>query len=340
MENTEKERPVIGITIGDFNGIGPEIILKCLADTRILDLCIPVIYGSSKILGQYRKLLQLEQLNYNASKDIKNINKKKVNIINCWKDEYKIEPGKPTNQSGKCALTALEQASRDIKEERIDGLVTAPISKKNIRAHDFQFYGHTDYLCKTLEKEAVLMCMLSEQLKLAVATDHIPLHKVAENLTHENLKRKTGLFLESLKSDFGITKPKLAVLGLNPHAGEEGELGNEEQEVIIPVIKEFREQNEIIFGPYAADGFFGSGAFKNFDGIMAMYHDQGLTPFKLLAFNEGVNFTAGLDAIRTSPDHGTAFDIAGKNTADPASLRKAIYMACDIHKFKKGGIFV
>lgn len=329
------ERPIIGITQGDFNGVGPEIILKVLSDNRIHKICIPVIYGSYKVLFKYKKLLNIsEDIHFQQIRSTKELNPKKNNLITCWEEDFEVNPGNASAESGKTAFLAIERAVDDALAKKIDALVTAPINKKNIQSNNFKFLGHTEYLSEKSDSEA-LMTMIAEDLRVALVTSHIPLAEVKPALTKEKIAKKLNTLYKSLKTDFGIIKPKIAVLGLNPHAGESGLLGTEEQEMIIPLIEEFKEKGLLTFGPYPADGFFGNQLYKKFDGILAMYHDQGLAPFKALAFDTGVNFSAGLSFIRTSPDHGTAYDIAGKNKASEDSLRHAIYLACDLVKHKK-----
>ena len=324
------EKPVIGITLGDINGIGSEVIIKALADTRMLKLCTPVIYGHSKVLAYYKKQLQIEEFNYSHIKNHENIFFKKINVINCWEDVFEIKTGSVTPEAGKCAFLALEKACDDLKNGYLDALVTGPINKHNIQNEQFTFAGHTEYLTNYFGAKDSLMFLVGEDLRVGVATGHIPLLDVPKAITSNLIVEKVKLMASSLKNDFGILKPKIAVLGLNPHAGEEGLLGQEEIEVIRPAIQQCKEDGLLVFGPYPSDGFFGTGHFKKMDGILAMYHDQGLIPFKTLAFDSGINFTAGLPVIRTSPDHGTAYDIAGKNLADEKSMREAIFLACDI----------
>ena len=334
MEN--EYLPKIGLTIGDINGIGPEVLLKAFATQRINKICNPIIYGSGKLLSKYKQFVDLHQWQYVTINDAKQANPRNVNLINCGKGEnFEIEFGKLNPNAGQLAFECLKRATEDLKKGDIDGLVTAPISKENIQSETFKFPGHTEYLAKEFEKKQVLMFMISEDIRIAVVTGHIPIDLVKKTITKDLISVKLKIMIESLKIDFGISKPKIAVLGLNPHAGENGLLGNEELEIISPVIEDFKKQGNLIFGPYPTDGFFATGNYKKFDGILAMYHDQGLTPFKMIAFETGVNFTAGIMGIRTSPDHGTGFDIAGKNIADPNSMLHAIYAAVDISKKRK-----
>ncbi|MCB2219679.1 MAG: 4-hydroxythreonine-4-phosphate dehydrogenase PdxA [Bacteroidetes bacterium] len=321
----------IGITHGDFNGIGYEIIIKTLADKRTLEMFTPVVYGSSKIASYYRKALDLSDVNFNLVKKADFANPKRVNIINCFNDEVKIEVGKLSPVAGELAFLALERAIEDINWGKLDVLVTGPINKSNIQSENFQFAGHTDYLASKFNTENYLMLMVSGDMRVGMLTGHIPVKDIAAKITKELILNKVRVMNQSLKKDFGIRKPKIAMLGLNPHAGDNGLIGAEETEIIHPAIEMANEQDILTFGPYPADGFFASSNFRNFDGILAMYHDQGMLPFKTLGFENGVNFTAGLPIVRTSPAHGTAFAIAGKNMASPDSFRQAVYLAIDIY---------
>ena len=338
----EKEKEVgnpnpvrVGITIGDINGIGPEIIIKALKDPRILLDLTPVIYGSSKVISYYKKQLNENEFNYQAIRDAKEIQQRKINVINVWNDDVQITPGTPNSDSGKFAIQSLEKASQDLADGKIDVLVTAPFSKDEVTKSGFKFSGHTEYLAEMSGVEEALMILMAGSLRVALVTVHVPLKEVSQAITKEKIIRKIQQFEDSLKKDFSIIKPRIAVLGLNPHAGENGKLGLEEKEVIFPAIQAAKNEGRFIFGPYAADGFFGSTLRHQFDGVLAMYHDQGLAAFKAIAFEDGVNFTAGLPIVRTSPDHGTAYDIAGKNQASEHSIRSAIYAACDILKSRK-----
>jgi 4-hydroxythreonine-4-phosphate dehydrogenase len=334
--SNNSDRPVIGLTIGDFNGIGPEVIIKTLSDPRILKICIPVVYGSYKVLSKYKKITEAEEIVFNSIRNIEGLNPKKINLITCWEEDFEVSPGKVTEQAGKCAFISLEKASDDLFAGKIDAVVTAPINKNNIQSADFKFPGHTEYFTEKAGIKDSLMLLVSENLRVGVVTGHIPLAEVKSQLTKEKLISKINVMYKSLKNDFGIQKPKIALLGLNPHAGENGLLGKEEQELMVPLLEELKSKGILIFGPFPADGFFGMHHYKKFDGILANYHDQGLVPFKTLAFESGVNYTAGLPVIRTSPDHGTAYDIAGKNIANEGSFREAMYLACDIVRSKKG----
>ena len=329
------DRPVIGITIGDFNGVGPEIILKALSDARILKICIPIVYGSLRILNKQKKLIDTEDINFNIMKGFDSLNSKKVNLINCWEEDFELNQGKSTTQAGKCALMALSRATEDVIAQNIDGVVTAPLNKKNIQSEDFKFPGHTEFFTEKCQINDSLMFLVSEKLRVGVATGHIPLGEVKTKLTKERLVSKINILYKTLKNDFGLVKPRIAVLGLNPHAGEEGLLGSEELTILKPILEDLKNKGVLIYGPFPADGFFGSGHYEKFDGILAMYHDQGLIPFKTIAFETGVNYTAGLPIVRTSPDHGTGYDIAGKGIASETSLREAIYLAVDIIKNRK-----
>jgi len=320
----------IGISIGDVNGIGLEVILKALAENRILDYCTPIVYGHTKVASYHRKTLGLGDFSFNVINDTTAANPKKANMINCWEEDVKIELGAANEIGGKYALLSLERATEDLINGNIDALVTAPINKHNIQSENFKFPGHTEYLQERSNSPEVLMFLISEDLRVGVVTGHIPLAEVAQNITKEKIVKKLALINASLKKDFWIEKPKIAVLGLNPHAGDNGLLGKEEEEIIIPAIQEAFDKGIICFGPYPADGFFGKGTHKQFDAVLAMYHDQGLIPFKTIAFGTGVNYTAGMNFVRTSPDHGTGYDIAGKNLADPSSFIEAIFAATHI----------
>jgi len=321
---------VVGITQGDGNGIGYEVIIKALADERMLDLCTPVIYGSSKIFGFYKKQIHnIDQINTNVISSAKDVHQKRVNIVNCLPENVFVEPGQSTAESAKAAMTSLERAVADIKEGYIDVLVTAPINKRAMVGEGFGYTGHTEYLEKEFGVDEVAMIMVCDRLKVGVVTGHIALKDVVKSITREKIVRKLRLMKDSLERDFGIDAPKIAVLGLNPHCGDGGLLGDEEQQIILPAVQDANEEGILAFGPYSPDGFFGT-SYSRFAAVLAMYHDQGLTPFKALAFEEGVNFTAGLPIVRTSPDHGTAYEMAGRDMADPRSMMAAIYTAIDI----------
>ena len=324
---------VVGITQGDGNGIGYEVIIKALADERMLDLCTPVIYGSSKIFGFYKKQIHnIEQINTNVITSAKDVHQKRVNIVNCLPENVFVEPGQSTPESAKSAMTSLQRAVQDIKDGHIDVLVTAPINKRAMSAEGFGYTGHTEYLEKEFGVDEVAMIMVCDNLKVGVVTGHIALKDVVANITTENILRKLRLMNGSLKRDFGVDAPKIAVLGLNPHCGDGGLLGDEESRIILPAVQAAAEEGILAFGPYSPDGFFGLGNYRKYDAVLAMYHDQGLTPFKAIAFEEGVNYTAGLPVVRTSPDHGTAYEMAGRDQADPRSMMAAIYTAIDIYR--------
>jgi 4-hydroxythreonine-4-phosphate dehydrogenase len=334
MQDTE-EKVRVGITIGDINGVGPEIIIKAFTDNRMHQVCTPVIYGQAKVLSFYRKVLNNNEFNFTTIHSISEVNDKRTNLVNCWEEEVKIEPGESGPLGGKYAFAALQAACKDLAEGNIDVLVTGPIDKKTMQQEGFRFPGHTEYLAQQFTNSGHLMMLVSDKLRIATVTGHIPVKQVAQELTKEKILSCIKTMNHSLKRDFGIRKPKIAVFGLNPHSGDNGLIGSEETDIIIPAIKTAFEEGIMAYGPYSADGFFGSPAFAKFDGILAMYHDQGLVPFKAISFETGVNFTAGLPVVRTSPDHGTAYDIAGKNIASEDSLRAAVYLAIDIVQNRK-----
>jgi len=326
---------IVGITQGDGNGIGYEVIIKSLADARILDSFTPVIYGSSKIFGFYKKQIHnIEQMDTNVISSAKDVHHKRVNIVNCLPDNVFVEPGQATPESAKSAIRSLQCAVEDLKQGYIDVLVTAPINKRAMVDEGFGYTGHTEYLEKEFGVDEVAMIMVSDQLRIGVVTGHIPLKDVATSITQEKIVSKLRLMNESLKRDFGIIRPRIAVLGLNPHCGDGGLLGHEEQNIILPAVRQANDEGILAFGPYSPDGYFGLGNYGRFDGTLAMYHDQGLAPFKAIAFETGVNFTAGLPIIRTSPDHGTAYEMAGRDEADPRSMMSAIYTAIDIYRHR------
>lgn len=320
----------VGITHGDINGIGYEVIFKTLADNRIFESFIPVIYGSSKVAAYHRKALNIPNFSLNSIRNVDDAHNKRINIINCLDDNIRVELGKTTTIGGDAAFKALELAVTDLKEGKIDVLVTAPINKKNIQSESFNFPGHTEYLEQQAGDGKALMLMVSENMKVGVVAGHVALKDVPSKITKESILTKLRTLNETLIMDFSIRKPRIAVLGLNPHAGDQGVLGTEEQDIIIPALDEAKKEGIMALGPYPADGLFGSEQFKNFDAILAMYHDQGLAPFKALTFSKGVNYTAGLPFIRTSPDHGTAFEIAGQDKANFESFRQAVYLAIDV----------
>jgi len=324
------------ITQGDTNGIGYEVLIKAVADNRINELCTPVIYGSSRLLGFYKKISSgVENLNVHVTHSVSDLHYKMVNLIPCVSDHFMAEPGKMTDEGAQAAMQALERAVEDLQAGKIQALVTAPFSKQNMKKEGFAFPGHTEYLGKVFDVPAPLMVLCSPKLRVGIVTGHIPLAQVAAALTREQIVHKIRLLDQTLKNDFTIRQPKIAVLGLNPHAGDGGLLGLEEQEIIIPSIEEVNQEGILAFGPYAADGFFAAAEYRKFDAVLAMYHDQGLIPFKALSFGEGVNFTAGLPIVRTSPDHGTAYRLAGEDKASAESMLSAIFKACDIYKTRK-----
>ncbi|MEA4975236.1 MAG: 4-hydroxythreonine-4-phosphate dehydrogenase PdxA [Paludibacter sp.] len=329
-------KTIIAITQGDINGIGYEVILKTLAEPRVYDDFVPVIYGSSKAAGFYRKQLDIQGLNLNIINSVEEAHAKKINIINCTDEDIRVEPGKATEEAGKAAFAALERATADMQKGLVDALVTAPINKKNIQSAEFHFPGHTEYLEQVFgEKNSSLMLLVNDVMRVAVVTGHIPVKNIASVITKELILEKLKTLNQSLKQDFTVIRPRIAVLGLNPHAGDEGVIGDEEETIIKPALEEAQKAGLLCFGPYAADGFFGSGHFNKFDGILAMYHDQGLIPFKTVSMDSGVNYTAGLSAVRTSPAHGTAYDLAGQNLASEESFRQALFMAYDILQNRK-----
>ncbi len=399
-----EDRLVVGISLGDYNGIGPEVILKALQYNQLQRVCTTVIYGSMRVLNRYRNLLNLKDWNLNGIQNVEQASHKMTNVITCWNENarsvpspepapapqpepaatveqkdgqqeqtdteseqptttegaaqppvvestppvvqaeappqpapltHEIQPGKVTPEAGQAALACLERAVEDLKAGKLDALITGPINKHNIQSETFKFPGHTEYLAEAFGVSDNLMFMVGETLRVGVVTGHVPLAKVRQNVTRNAIHQKLHLMMQSLKVDFGIEKPSIAVLGLNPHAGENGLLGTEEQETITPVIEDWRKKGELVYGPFPADGFFGTRGYRKYDAVLAMYHDQGLIPFKAIAFEEGVNFTAGLPMVRTSPDHGTAYDIAGKNLADETSMTQAIYLACDVARRRK-----
>lgn len=332
MQNNNRKL-VVGITQGDGNGIGYEVIIKALADARILESFTPVIYGSSKLFGFYRKTIHnIEQIDTNVISSAADAHQRRVNIVNCLPDNVYVEPGQPNPDAAKAAITCLESAVEDLKRGDIDVLVTAPFNKKVISSQGFGFTGHTEYLQNAFGVKDVTMFMVSERLKIGVVTGHIPLRDVPDSISEEKILSKLRLMDASLRRDFGVDSPKIGVLSLNPHSGDGGLLGDEEQRIIAPAIAKAVAEGIDAFGPYSPDGYFGAGLYNRFDATLAMYHDQGLEPFKALAFEDGVNFTAGLPIVRTSPDHGTAYDMAGRDEADPRSMMSAIYTAIDIFR--------
>ena len=335
METKKKIR--VGISIGDLNGIGIEIILNTFKDNRMMDFCTPIIFGSSKLFSQHRKILDIQDSNINKINNIANVNTKKANLLNIWEKEIELTLGKACVTSGEYALKSIESACKALKNKEIDVLVTAPINKYSIQKKNKNFIGHTEFLEEYFNGEA-LMIMISDIMKIAFVTSHIPLSKVNKVINIETIIKRVQQLKDSLIKDFSIRNPKIALLGLNPHAGENGSLGDEEKKIIIPAIQRLSQEGTLVFGPYPADSFFNKENIKKFDGTLAMYHDQGLIPFKSLSFSEGVNYTAGLKIIRTSPVHGTAYEIAGKGKADEQSFREAIFLACEIYKERNQNI--
>lgn len=323
-------KPVIGISCGDLNGIGIELIIKTFSDSRILDHCTPLIFASNKAINFYRKSIPEINFNYSSTKEFNRINQKQVTLFNCWEEEVAINPGELNDTGGKYAILSLQTAVAALKQKQIDGLVTAPIHKKNIQSAEFNFTGHTPYLKSMFGVNDVVMMLCADNFRIGLVTEHVPVAEVSKHITKEKILSKLNIMHKSLQKDFGIDKPRIAVLGLNPHAGDEGLIGSEEEAIIKPAIKEAKNSNMLVVGPYSADAFFARRSFEKFDAVLAMYHDQGLIPFKALAIGEGVNYTAGLPEVRTSPDHGVAFDIAGKDKADTSSFVAAVFECIDI----------
>lgn len=327
----------VGISVGDLNGIGLEVVLKTLSDKRILDFCSPIIYGAPKVIGFYKKMIGLSDLNFNIINDVDDVMVSSLNLITCWNEEIKLNPGNADKTLGKYAVISIQKAVEDLASNKIDVLVTAPINKHTIQSDEFNFPGHTEFLANYANEENYIMMMISETLKVAVVTGHVPVKEVEGKITKELIVNKLEVMAKSLKRDFGIELPKIAVLGLNPHAGDEGTIGSFDKDIIVPAIKEtFSNKSFKAFGPFGADGFFGSKAYQRYDAVLAMYHDQGLVPFKTICFDDGVNFTAGLPIVRTSPDHGVGYDLVGKNIASEQSFRSALYWACDIYRVRNG----
>lgn len=330
--------PVIGITTGDVNSISVEVIIKTLVDSRINDYCVPVVYGSPKVMSFWKKQLGFGEFNLHIAKSFDQIHLKKSNILVCWEEEIDIKPGEITAQAGKYAFKSLEMATRDAKDGKIDALVTGPLNKHNVNSELLPFTGHTEYLAQQAGTQDFIMMLLSTDIKVGLVTGHVPVSEIASKINKELILKKLRTMQKSLQKDFSITKPKIALLGLNPHAGDNGLLGKEDKEIIAEAVKQAQAENIVAYGPYSADGFFGSRQFHQFDAVLAMYHDQGLIPFKYLAFDDGVNYTAGLPFVRTSPDHGTAYAIAGKNQASETSFRNALYTAIDIVRTRNENI--
>ena len=335
MSNYPDNKPIIGFTCGDINGVGPELIVKTLSDHRILEFCTPVLFGTNKLFNFYRKNLGDINFSYSAIKDSTRVNPKQVNLFNVWDEEVAITPGELNETGGKYAVLSLQMGANALRDGKIDGLVTAPIHKNNVQGENFSYTGHTPYLKSLFEAKDVLMLMVAENMRVALVTEHIPVKDLAGHITKEAILQKLDLLYASLQNDFGINKPRIAVLALNPHAGDDGLIGKEEAEIIEPAIVQARKSGKLVFGPYPADAFFARGNYAKFDAVLAMYHDQGLIPFKSLATGEGVNYTAGLSGVRTSPDHGTAFDIAGRGVADESSFRQAVFTCVDIIQMRR-----
>ncbi|MBL4624727.1 MAG: 4-hydroxythreonine-4-phosphate dehydrogenase PdxA [Flavobacteriales bacterium] len=329
------EKLRVGISIGDINGIGMEVIIKTFLDNRMLEICTPIVYGSSKIASFYRRVLDIPDFSFNIIKKAEEFNPKRANLVNLWDEEIDIQPGESTSIGGEYAFKSLKTAVEDLASGKTDVLITAPINKQNIQSDEFNFTGHTEFLADYANVDNPLMVLCDEGLRVGLVTGHLPLKEVPSSLNKELILSKLAVFNKTLKQDFGIEKPKIAVLGLNPHSGDGGLLGTEEQEIISPAIKQAFDGGVLAMGPYPADGLFGSSTYQKFDGILAMYHDQGLAPFKAMAFHKGVNYTAGLPIVRTSPDHGVGYDIAGQNKASEQSFRQAVYLACDIYKTRR-----
>ena len=333
MRNQSKYKKVrLGISVGDINGIGLEVIMKTFSDNRIFDLCTPVVYASSNYVMAYQKETGMKNFSFNFVKPNSKIISKRANLINCWEEDVKLTLGEETAVGGIYALKSLSAAVNAIKKDEVDALVTAPINKHNIQSDEFNFPGHTEYLANEFDGEDALMFMVADSLRIGVVTGHIPIASVAFSITLEKILKKVNQIDCSLKSDFNIRKPKIAVLGLNPHSGDKGVIGKEDEEIITPAVEKAFESGKLVYGPYSADSFFASDVYTQFDAVLAMYHDQGLIPFKNMSFNRGVNFTAGISIVRTSPDHGTAYDLAGKNQAQESSFREAVYLACKTFK--------
>lgn len=330
MEENQKIR--LGISIGDINGIGCEVVLRTFEDARMLDFCTPIIFASNKTISQQKNDLGID-ITFNGVRDASQAVEGKINIVNEWKEVPKIEYGQATKEGGAYAIKSLRAAVEALKADKIDVLVTAPINKNNIQSEDFKFPGHTDFLAQELKGES-LMFMVADTLRVGLLTDHIAVKDVAQAITPKLIRNKVMTMEKSLKMDFGIRRPKIALLGINPHSGDHGTIGEEDDKILKPVIQEMFNKGTLVYGPYSADSFFGSNSYKNFDAILAAYHDQGLIPFKTLSFGKGVNYTAGLDKVRTSPDHGTAYEIAGKGQADESSFKEAVFMAIQVFRHR------
>ncbi len=329
----EERKIRVGISVGDINGIGCEIILRTFEDSRMFEFCTPVLFASNKTISQQKKDLGIN-LNYHGINEASKCIDNKINVVNVWKDTPKINYGQPTRESGILAIRSLKAAVRSLKKNEIDVLVTAPINKANIQSDDFKFPGHTDYLAQELGGQS-LMFMIADELKIGLLTDHVAVKDVPDSISKELIEKKVQIIENSLIMDFGVRRPKIAMLGINPHSGDNGVIGQEDEQVLKPAIEKLSNSRHLVFGPYSADSFFGSGAYKQFDAVLAAYHDQGLIPFKTLSFGKGVNYTAGLSHVRTSPDHGTAYEIAGKGEADHSSFKEAVFSAIEIFRNRK-----
>ena len=333
MRNQSKSKKIrIGISVGDINGIGLEVIMKAFSDNRIFDLCTPVVYASVNYVIAYQKEIGMKNFSFNFVKPNSKIISNRANLINCWEENVELTLGKETSEGGIYALKSLSAAVDALKKGDVDVLVTAPVNKHNIQSDEFNFPGHTEYLVNKFNGENALMFMVADSLRIGVVTGHIPIASVASSINKEKILKKIDQIERTLKSDFNIRKPKIAVLGLNPHSGDKGVIGKEDDAIILPAVEKAFDSGKLVYGPYSADSFFASDFFYQFDAVLAMYHDQGLIPFKNMSFNRGVNFTAGISVVRTSPDHGTAYDLAGKNEAKESSFREAVYLACNIYK--------
>ena len=332
----KNDKIIVGITQGDINSISYEVIIKSLMDNRFFDNCIPVVYGSAKVAAYHRKALNIDNFSFNNIRNADEANPKRANIINCIDENIRVELGKPTDIAGEAAIAALEMATDDLINGKIDVLVTGPINKQTAQSDKFKFPGHTEYLQEKFRADDVLMLLINDYFKIGVVTGHVPINEVSKSLSKESIISKIEVLNQSLITDFRVRKPRIAVLGLNPHASDNGLIGSEEAEIIIPAIEEVREKNILAFGPFPADGFFGAASYMKFDAVLGMYHDQGLIPFKSMSHDGGVNYTAGMDFVRTSPSHGTAFELAGQDEASADSFRKAIYAAIDIFRARKG----
>lgn len=329
-QDSPQKKWKVGISIGDINSISIEIIIKTLRDERMFNYCIPIIYGSSRVVSYHRKVLQEEDFTYNIINSIERAKSGVCNVLNCWTEDISITIGRPNPAIGKFALRAIEAALYDLQEGKIDMILTAPVNKSLLHTEENPFPGHTEYITQKFDGSASMMFLVSKRLKVGLVTNHVPVMDIAKYISEKLILKKLRIMHTSLKKDFGVVRPKIAVLGLNPHAGDAGLIGKEEEEIIKPALERAKNENMLVFGPYAADGFFGMGLYQQFDAVLAMYHDQGLVPFKTLSFGHGVNFTAGLPIVRTSPDHGTAYDIAGKNIASEQSFREAIFLGLDV----------